>query len=199
MPDSSRRLILRVGVKLMLLFSVASTLYVLLAGIDNQEVHTPDTAHQPLQRRLSQIPQTNPQRLIWSGGNLILIWRDEALLNSLHLHEAQLRDPYSRSDHQSHVPPSPARSLKPGIFIAFDRGTDMGCPLSWIPAGHNEAPRQPWPGGFRDNCRGSWYDAAGRVFRNQEASRNLDIPQYHYLDDDLLEVGRSGDNAAPVN
>ena len=46
--------------------------------------------------------------------------------------------------------------------------------------------------------RGSWYDAAGRVLRGQEAGRNLDIPPYRLLTPDLLEVGVNGDNPASV-
>jgi ubiquinol-cytochrome c reductase iron-sulfur subunit len=183
----------------MLFFAFITTLYVLISGIGNHSEQTQHIQHPPVRISLSQVSESTPQRVVWAGGNLILIRRNEALLNRLPHHNEQLLDPQSLSADQPTTLPSPERSLRPDIFLAFDRGTDMGCPLNWVPAGHRKAPLQPWPGGFRDNCRGSWYDAAGRVFREQEAQRNLSIPQYRIVGEDLLEVGGSGDNAAPAN
>lgn len=198
MPDSPRRLLLRVSVKLMLLFAFGSSLYILFAGIGNQTTQVSDTTHQPLRFELGRLTADTPQRLVWERGNLIIIRRNTALLESLHELDSRLQDPYSRSSNQPSGLSTPERALLPEFFIAFDRGTDMGCPLSWIPRGDRTAPLQPWPGGFRDSCRGSWYDASGRVFRNQEAKRNLDIPKYRLIGEDLLEVGGSGDNAGPA-
>ena len=183
----------------MLFFAFGASLYVLLAGIDNGSEHDNRTSPSPIRIDLSQLPASNPQRITWSGGGLILIRRDKAQLESLTGREGRLEDPQSLRAQQPDALPSPARSLRPDIFLAYDRGTDMGCPLNWMPPGHRDAPLQPWPGGFRDNCRGSWYDAAGRVLRDQEAKRNLDIPPHRYSAENLLEVGGSGDNAAPVN
>jgi len=198
MAISSRRLMLRLGVKLMLFSAAAAVLYVLLSSIDK-----PDDAGQaaniaPLRIPIPEPSTPNPQRVVWAGGNIILIRRDAALLAALQHHTKRLHDPDSRSARQPPAISGPGRALRPELFIAYDRGTDMGCPLRWVPAGHPAAPLQPWPGGFRDNCRGSWYDAAGRVLSGQEAKRNLDIPPYRYLAGGLLEIGGSGDNAAPA-
>jgi len=199
MVNSSRRLILRVGVKLMLLFSAIIVLFVLLSSIRNHDNENVGVTIPPIRLQLSDTLETNPRRIPWAGGNLIMVWRDASLLSSLTQHDSLLVEPHFPSVHQSTEHIEPVRATHPEIFVAFDRGTDMGCPLNWIPAGNHDAPLQPWPGGFRDNCRGSWYDAAGRVFKGQEAQRNLDIPPYRLLEGGLLEIGVSGDNAALAN
>lgn len=199
MVDSSRRLILRVSVKLMLLFMAITMLFVLLSSIERDDSENVGVSIPPLRLQLPDKPETNPRRIPWAGGNLIMIWRDATLLNSLTQHDSELLEPLFQPAHQSTERSHPGHATHPEIFIAFDRGTDMGCPLNWIPAGNHDAPLQPWPGGFRDNCRGSWYDAAGRVFKGQEAQRNLDIPPYRLLEGGLLEIGVSRDNAAPAN
>ena len=84
---------------------------------------------------------------------------------------------------------NPMRSLEPDYFIALDYGTDLGCPLELVPADVN-APVIPWSGGFRDRCRGSWYDLSGRVYKEQKASRNLEIPAYS-IEGDILNLGNN--------
>jgi len=199
MADTSRRLLLRVLVKLMLLCAAAIAIYVLLSSIDSADEDKPSQPIATLRVPLPTAATANPQRLVWAGGNLILLHRGPALLDALPRHDGRLFDPGSLSAKQPAAMTGPGRSLRPDLFLAYDRGTDMGCPLNWIPAGDTTAPLQPWPGGLRDNCRGSWYDAAGRVFKGQEAQRNLDIPPYRLLEGGLLEIGVSGDNAAPAN
>lgn len=85
------------------------------------------------------------------------------------------------------------------IYIAFDRGTGMGCPLQWFPASTRlpDAPIQPWPGGLRDSCDGSWYDMTGKVFKGQAATGNLESPAYR-ITGELLEIGTNSDNPALV-
>jgi ubiquinol-cytochrome c reductase iron-sulfur subunit len=197
MAETSTRLVLRVGVKLMALLSIGFALYALLVSVhsDNDEA----IAVQPILFHLTELPENQALRVPWAGGNLILVRRNALSLASLAADTGELLDPASGESRQPDGLPVSTRSLRPEIFVAFDRGTDMGCPLSWLPPDSREAPLQPWHGGFRDSCRGSWYDAAGRVFKAQQAGRNLDIPPYRFRDKDLLEIGQSGDNAAPAN
>jgi ubiquinol-cytochrome c reductase iron-sulfur subunit len=194
--DNPRRLFLRLAVKLLFLLGIVVFLYILFASTGKKTVTEPTLS---TMLRLP-IPQSGQfQRIPWQGGNLLLLHRSETDLMLLARHNDRLLDPDSASARQPANLPSAYRSLRPELFIAFDRGTDLGCPLQWIASGNPQnAPLKPWPGGFRDTCGGSWYDTAGRVFRGQSAARNLDIPNYR-LDGELLEIGANGDNPAPTN
>lgn len=195
MNEPSKRLFLRVSVKLMLLVGIGITAYALLSSVA-QQPDAPDDAPQPLRIPLNAESSTVMNRIAWEGGNLVMVRRSPAQLSALSQHQSALLDPDSRDARQPEGLPASSRSFAPSVFIAYDRGTDMGCPLNWVGPGDHSAPHQPWPGGFRDTCRGSWYDAAGRVFRGQQASRNLDIPPYRVIGPDLLEIGGNGDNPA---
>lgn len=196
MPDPFPRLLLRVSVKLLTLVGLGFVLYALLSSV---QIAPENTQTVPaLQFQAESLPENQAVRIPWNRGGLILVKRSEATLAALEAGQDKLRDPLSRQARQPEGLSLPGRSVQPALFLAFDRGTDMGCPLAWVPPGNREAPEQPWHGGFRDSCRGSWYDAAGRVFKAQQAGRNLDIPPYRYRGKGLLEIGVSGDNAAPA-
>lgn len=196
MHDTPRRLFLRLAVKFLFLLAIIAFLYILFASSD-EPTRTESTHPPTLRLPITQSAQF--QRIPWQGGNLLLLRRSEAELAQLTRHDNQLLDPDSISSRQPANLHSPGRSVRPELFVAFDRGTDLGCPLQWVAAGNAPAaPLKPWPGGFRDSCGGSWYDAAGRVFKGQSATRNLDIPAYKLVGE-LLEVGASGDNPAPAN
>jgi len=185
MPDTTRHLLLRVGVKLMFLTALAFSAYVLLSSTGDP---SPRQAMAPPALRLDLTASTSPfQRIPWAGGNLILLRRSPAVLEQLGRHDELLLEPTL-----------PKHNLNQAFFLAYDRGGELGCPLQWLAPGNvREAPLNPWPGGFRDSCGGSWYDAAGRVFRGQAARRNLASPDYR-IAAGLLEVGPSSDNAAPL-
>ncbi|MCW8829172.1 MAG: ubiquinol-cytochrome C reductase, iron-sulfur subunit [Gammaproteobacteria bacterium] len=195
MNDTPRRLLLRVVAKLMLLVGAAAVGYILFASLEEeqQQAHTPA----PIQLPLTPVRHPTVTRHPWPGGNLLLL-QYPADTPVAYPPETRLLDPNSAHARQPGGLAQPQRSLQTGVFLAYDRGTDMGCPLEWVGAGTRQGPFQPWPGGFRDACRGSWYDAAGRVLRGQEARRNLDIPPYRLPAPDLLEVGVNGDNPAPA-
>jgi len=169
----------------MFLAAIGTSIYVLLASVEQQQSFR---QKQPisLQIRPAELPPGEFQRIPWQGGNLILLHHSEALHTALENHRQELHDPRPLS--------GPAE-----FYVAFDRGTGLGCPLQWVAPANNaaDAPLQPWPGGLRDSCDGSWYDAAGRVFKGQAATRNLDAPAYR-LEGELLIVGTNGDNPVPA-
>lgn len=171
MQDNPRRLLLRLGVKLMFLIAVVFSAYILIAPIEERK---PQQAKQtpPLRIHLNELA-SDFQRIPWQGGNLILLRGNGAT-------PGRLSDPHY-------------------IYVAFDRGGGLGCPLQWLPpaASVENAPLRPWPGGLRDSCDGTWYDTAGRVFSGQAITRNLESPAYRLVGE-LLEIGGYGDNPVPA-
>ena len=77
-------------------------------------------------------------------------------------------------------------------FVALAVGTDFSCVVNWYNASDNERPLptllaqndlgdQDWRGGFRDTCRGSWYDANGRVLGGQYAQNDLTTYRFNVV------------------
>ncbi len=162
MPEASRRLILRVILKLFGLTALLFVLYILFSGDDEPAAEAPTLL--PLLLELDTLQPAQPQRLEWAGGALQLL---------------RMTD-----------------TAPPRVF--YDRGGNLGCPLSWQPPGTTTAPQQPWPGGFHDQCSRVWYRYDGEVLPNQASSQNLQGPANRIKQGHLLEIGINRDNAAPA-
>lgn len=165
MPESPRRLLLRLGVKLLAIISLLIPAYLLLNGSDSSYENSEKEPALPTLLKIPPLLAATPQRLHWAGGTLQLL----------------------RMKHDA----------SPLLF--FDRGGKLGCPLVWQPAGKKSAPEQPWPGGFHDQCETTWYRYDGSVLPGQTVSRDLRGPPFRLLSENLLQIGTSGDNAAPAN
>ncbi len=74
--------------------------------------------------------------------------------------------------------------------------THLGCAPQYLPSVTATEVAQPWFGGFFCPCHGSKFDLAGRVFKGVPAQRNLDVPPYQFLDNDVLIIGEDGGSAA---
>jgi ubiquinol-cytochrome c reductase iron-sulfur subunit len=121
------------------------------------------------------------------------------MLGTLQGHDNLLRDPLSASSDQPDEARNTHRSLQPRYFVAIAQGTDLNCPIELfsgelvprksVSARSNagEDPLTTLPG-FRDQCRGSHYDIAGRVYSKQEAQRNLVVPP-HRIEGAQLIIG----------
>lgn len=193
MPDSTRRLALRVAVKFAVLGALLLFAYVLLGSLRCSP--WPEHAHPP-QRQQVKVTAANPlERIRWSGGSVLVLYRDEGLLNELSKPHTMRLDP---TIHQAEQPVDlPAlRAYDPARLVLFDRAGEMNCPLEWLPPGSRKPPIQPWPGGFREICRNGWYDAAGRPFV-PAGGRAIAVPDYHWEEGHLLILGSGGDNRPP--
>ncbi len=85
-----------------------------------------------------------------------------------------LRDPQTDAE----------RVQKPEWLIVVGICTHLGC----VPLGQKDSdPRGDWSGWFCP-CHGSHYDTSGRI-RKGPAPRNLEVPQYVFLDDTTMRIG----------
>ena len=194
MNDNPRRLLLRVATKLM---AMAALLF--FASILLFNLRCSGNLERPLSTQTERIQVSSSQalqRIHWSEGNVLVLYRDTDQLAQLEAANPRLRDPDSQSVQQP-ADLARHRAKLASHLVLFDRGGEMACPLEWMPPGHRQPPYQPWPGGFREICQNTWYDAAGRAYNGSGSARNIPIPAHHWQGQDLLILGHDGDNHTP--
>lgn len=150
----------------------------------------------PVEVDLSKLEPGQLLRVAWRGKPVWIVNRTSAVLESLKTMDSVLSDPNSNESIQPEYSKNPYRSIKPEIFVAIGLCTHLGCSPTFRPeiAPHDLGP--DWKGGFFCPCHGSRFDYAGRVFSGVPAPTNLEIPPHHYINDNLLLIGESGNGGA---
>ncbi len=169
---TDRRALLRVAFKLLALGGLAGVISVFASAL----LSGGDPGPKQVRVTLSDLP-AGETRVVEEGTERVrIVHRTPAMLEALGDERVPLADPRSRASRQPQGLDPTTRAQRPAYFIAFDRGTDLNCPLRFVAATADR------PAGFIDRCRGSRYDAAGRVWKDQRATRNLAIPAYRFVD-----------------
>lgn len=170
---ASRRFYYRVALKLMALVMAAFAFLMVLSGLFGG----PDTdPSESLVVDLSAMAPGELRIVSWAGREVLILRRSAGMDAADTEGSGRLYDPASRWSLQPAGARNSGRTLVPGYFIAYARGTDLSCPLDPVPP--EAAAQEGWGGGFADRCRGSRYDFAGRVYDGQPARRNLEVPDY---------------------
>jgi len=120
--------------------------------------------------KLSEIPPGKNAVIKWRGKPLFVRHRtEEEIQAATNVNLAELRDPESDTD----------RVKKPEWLVLIGVCTHLGC----VPIANKGEFN-----GYYCPCHGSHYDVSGRA-RKGPAPRNLEIPEYDFLDDDTIVVG----------
>lgn len=146
-----------------------------------------EAAGGPVQVDISQLKPEQQQTVVWRGKPIWVIRRTTAMLDTLPKLNDQLRDPLSAEDQQPPYATNLYRSIKPEFFVAVGICTHLGCIPTYRPDVGSVSPN--WLGGFYCPCHASTYDLAGRVFKGVPAPKNLEIPPYGYINDNLIIIG----------
>jgi len=188
-PDEERRLLrLRVIAKAMLATAFLAVVFVFLSAFLSGD--KPGDPTPGMRVAIGDLAPGATRTLIWEGRPIIVQRRTPDMIAALRsvdaTRDAGLRDPLSARSEQPEAADGPLRSVDPEWFVAIAIGTDYGCPVRPLePVGGDAASPQP---AFTDDCRGSRYDAAGRVFAGEYADRNLVVPAYR-IDGEELVLG----------
>lgn len=173
-----RRLALRVAAKLLGLVALGAVAWVLFGSLVS-----PPRPREPMAIPVEGLPPGEVVRVLWEGRRVLVLRRTPETMQRLEELEPRLADPGSLHSEQPRAMTTLARSAPGEFFVALDYDPDFGCPLEAVSAADPTAPR-PWLGGFHAVCSNSWFDPAGRVYKDQRTIHNLRVPPYR------LEQGR---------
>ncbi|SFC04254.1 ubiquinol-cytochrome c reductase iron-sulfur subunit [Marinospirillum celere] len=152
----------------------------------------------PARADISRLEPGQQMTVEWRGRPVWIVHRTEEMLASLEQLEDRIRDPQSDS-HSSDMQPdyarNPHRSRKREFLVVIGICTHLGCSPTYRPDVAPNDLGSNWLGGFFCPCHGSRFDLAGRVYRNQPAPRNLEVPPYMFEDDYTIIVGVDEENA----
>jgi len=111
------------------------------------------------------------------------------MLERLEGEKADLRDPDSTEEQQPDYCRNEFRSIKSDVLVVVSSCTHLGC----VPTSRFEvAPADlgpDWVGGFFCPCHGSRFDLAGRVYKGVPAPKNLRVPPYRFVREDVIMIG----------
>jgi ubiquinol-cytochrome c reductase iron-sulfur subunit len=150
-----------------------------------------EAAAAPIKIDISKMKPREQLTVPWRGMPMWVIYRDEAMLDTISKLNDVLRDPLSEQDQQPDYCKNLHRSIKPQFFVAIGICTHLGCVPTYRPDAASVAP--DWLGGFYCPCHGSKYDLSGRVFQNVPAPLNLKIPRHMYISDTEIMIGEDKD------
>lgn len=187
-PPDQRRVYYRVALKMLALLGVAMLAYAMLSGF------LPDSDEGDGERAtravdISDLTPGEVKALTWEGRPVWVVGRTQAMLDADADFSDMLYDSDSRWSRQPREYRTSHRSASPEVLVVVALGTDLGCELTWVSP--QAAMEEGWGGGFVDRCRGSRYDLSGRVYRDQQARRNLEVPNYRLPSNDQLILGQT--------
>jgi ubiquinol-cytochrome c reductase iron-sulfur subunit len=146
----------------------------------------------PVEVNIGKLENEPGMRMIvqWRGKPVWIFKRTPEQLAALPTLDDRLRDPKSENIEQTPAfAKNEARSIKPEIAVIVGICTHLGCSPTFVPELLPQPYDAQWKGGFYCPCHQSRFDLAGRVFQGVPAPSNLEVPPYHYVDDNHLVVG----------
>ncbi len=150
----------------------------------------------PVEVNISKLVEGRLLTVGWQSKPVWFLRRSKITLANLPKNDDRLLDPHS--DAVSQQPPyakNEYRSRIAEMFVVVGICTHLGCIPTYRPDIGPEDLGANWLGGFYCPCHGSRYDLAGRVFKDVPAPLNLLVPDYYYVNNDVILVGESGGKA----
>lgn len=153
----------------------------------------------PVEVDVSNIAPGQMITVEWRGKPVWIMHRTPEQLEHLNTHENELADPNSeRPGFTPEYATNDYRSRKPELFVAVGICTHLGCsPSPAFTPGPQPGLPSDWEGGFFCPCHGSYFDLAGRVYKNKPAPDNLEVPPYVFSADGThITIGVDENNKA---
>ncbi|MCE9683251.1 ubiquinol-cytochrome c reductase iron-sulfur subunit [Halomonas alkalisoli] len=149
----------------------------------------------PVSADVSKLEAGQRMTVEWRGRPVWIVRRtDDMIERTENFDPARLADPDSNEPQQPQYVTGPLRSIRPDISVLIGICTHLGCSPLYRPE-PDDVDMTAWPGGYFCPCHGSYFDLAGRVFRNVPAPTNLEVPPYRFESDDVIIVGEDEETA----
>ena len=151
-----------------------------------------EVAGAPVYVDISKLDNEPGMRMIvmWRGKPVWIFKRSPEQLGALPSLDSRLKDP--KSDNPDQTPTyakNESRAIRPEIAVIVGICTHLGCSPGYVPEMLPQPYDAQWKGGFYCPCHQSRFDLAGRVFDGVPAPSNLEIPPYHFVDDNHMVIG----------
>ena len=151
----------------------------------------------PVEVDVSKLEPGQKIQIEWRRKPVWVVRRTDEMISSLDQIESQLRDPGSEVlGQQPAFARNQARSINPRVLVLVGICTHLGCSPTFRPELAPEDLGPKWLGGFYCPCHGSKFDISGRVYKNMPANKNLEVPPYRYISENLLVVGELEEGTA---
>jgi ubiquinol-cytochrome c reductase iron-sulfur subunit len=149
----------------------------------------------PVEADVSGLKPGEKMVVAWRGKPVWILNRTPEMMTALKSNDAALADPESKRTNYSTTPEyarndARARSEHSNMLVVVGICTHLGCsPNDRFASGPQPGLPDNWDGGFLCPCHGSKYDLSGRVYKNQPAPDNLQVPPYQFLSGTRLLIG----------
>lgn len=148
-----------------------------------------EAAGAPVTVNISKVEPGQQITVEWRGKPVWILRRTQEMNENIVTLDDRLRDPESQTASQPSYVQGRLRSIKEEYAILVGICTHLGCSPQFRPEVAPADLGPNWLGGFYCACHGSRYDLAGRVYSNQPAPENLEIPPHRFDDDVTLTIG----------
>lgn len=140
----------------------------------------------PVEVNIAELEDGARMTAIWRGKPVWVVRRTQAMLETLDEVASELADPDLSTAQEPPYCENKYRAIKPPILVMVGICTHLGCSPEYRPKAKMGQLDYP---GFFCPCHGSKYDISGRVYAGVPAPLNMVVPPYHYINDNLIEVG----------
>lgn len=187
--DASRRKMLTTSASAVGAVGVAVTLWPFVSTMGPSARAL--AAGAPVEVDLSKLEVGQKIQVEWRRKPVWIVRRSEQMLSSLKNTEALVRDPNSEVvSMQPAFAQNQTRSLKPEYLVLVGICTHLGCSPTFRPELAPEDLGPKWEGGFYCPCHGSKFDISGRVYKDVPANKNLEVPPYAYISENVIVIGQ---------
>lgn len=186
--DTSRRKMLTTGASAVGAVGVAVTLWPFVSTMGPSARAL--AAGAPVEVDLSKLEIGQKIQVEWRRKPVWIVRRSEQMLSSLQNTEDLVRDPNSETvSMQPAFAQNQTRSIKPEFLVLIGICTHLGCSPTFRPelAPADLGPK--WEGGFYCPCHGSKFDISGRVYKDVPANKNLEVPPYAFVSENVIVIG----------